>query len=214
MGFIHLLFIIYFFVPNPLEAGECKVWFKESGLSKGKNCLLKCASIKVDMNTFNCPNMCLQLCKAPKKESFIFELSNLYPGLTAEERALSEKYPLKMLSAYKLSWKAEKLCSKIYKSSRTNDASDACRHFIWAAFLYQKYGADFSTQVLDAHEQDFKQDKTERAMDIANNRIGQVLAEQLLQKNKFNEKELLKSFKEKLKKGRFIILKESSGGKK
>ena len=51
-------------------------------------------------------------------------------------------------------------------------------------------------------------------MDIANNRLGQSLAEQLIQKDKFNDKELLKSFKEKLKKGRFIILKESHGGKK
>ena len=183
-------------------------------MKNGENCLLDCAAIMVDMNTFHCPDMCNKFCGSPTKESFVFQLSNLYPGLTAEERALSAKYPLKMLTAYKLSWKAEKLCSNLFTSSRTNDASDACRHFIWAALLYKEYGIDFSSQVLDAHEKEPRQNKNERAMDIANNRLGQSLAEQLIQKNKFNDKELLKSFKEKLRKGRFIILKEPSGGKK
>ncbi len=214
MKIVYFLFIINLIVPHFLEAGECNDWFKDRGLSQGKDCLLKCASTKVDMNTFNCPDMCSQLCKISTKESFIFELSSLYPGLTAEERALSGKYPVKMLKAYDLSWKAERLCSQLFKNSQTNDKSDACRHFIWAALLYKKYGLDFSTQVLSTHEQNPRQTKAERAMDLANNRLGQLSAERLTRKNKFNEKNLLDSFKTNLKLKRFIILKETEGENK
>ena len=215
MRVIAFFLVLYLVTPHASASKDkCKEWFQNSGVKKGENCLLDCATIMVDMSTFHCPNMCDKICSSPTKESFVFQLSNIYPGLTAEERALSAKHPLKMLTAYKLSWKAESLCSSLFTVSRTNDASDACRHFIWAALLYKKYGVDFSTKVLDAHEQEPKQSKSERAMDIANNRLGQILAEQLIQKNKFNDKELLESFKEKLKKGRFIILKESYGGKK
>ena len=149
MRVITFLLVLYIITPNAIASkNECEEWFQKGGVTKGKNCLLNCTSAMVDMSTFHCPNMCNMLCSSPSKESFIFQLSNIYPGLTAEERALSAKYPSKMLTAYKLSWKAEKLCSSLFISSQTNDASDACRHFIWAALLYKKYGIDFSTQVL------------------------------------------------------------------
>ncbi len=85
---------------------------------------------------------------------------------------------------------------------------------IWAALLYKKYGLDFSTQVLSAHEQNPRQTKAEKAMDLANNRLGQLSAERLTRKNKFNDKNLLDSFKTNLKLKRFIILKETEGENK
>lgn len=119
-----------------------------------------------------------------------------------------------MFKSYKLGWTAEKLCSQLFKESSTNDESDACRHFIWSALLYKEYGLDFSTTVLNAHEQDLRQPTQEKAMDLANNRLGQLSAQSLIKKNRFNDQEVLKSFKENWKKENLIILRELHRGKK
>ena len=119
-----------------------------------------------------------------------------------------------MLSAYRLTWKAEKLCRFLFKKSRTNDVSDACRHFIWATLLYKKFGSEFSRKVLDAHEKDREQPLTERAMDLANNRLGLSVAAELSEKGKLNDKTILQSFQINLHKGNLIILKGKNFNKK
>ena len=124
-----------------------------------------------------------------------------------------------MLSAYMLTWKAEKLCLSLFKKSRANDVSDACRYFIWAVLLYKKFGPEFSRQVLDAHEKDKEQPLIEQAMDLANNRLGLAVATELSEKGQLNEKAILQSFQTNLQMGNLIILKgensnkESGGGK-
>ena len=209
--FFGLLFSLF---TTHLLADECKLWFKEQGLEKGKKCLIKCSMAEVDMDTFYCPNKCSELCNLPKKEQFFLVLSNAYPGLTIQEKALASKYPLKMLDAYKLSWKAETLCLDIFPASQSNDASDACRHFVWSALLYKEYGDDLSTKILNAHEENPKQLKTEKSMDLANNRLGQSVAKQLVEKNKLTEKEIMKSFKNHWKEGNLVILEKTKGGGK
>ena len=168
------------------------------------------------MGTFQCSEMCNKLCKASVKKTgyFYFTLSQLYPGLTKEERALVVKYPKKMLSAYRLSWKADDLCLTMFITSDMNDGSDACRHFIWAALLYKKFGLEFSQQILDAHEKSKTQPLVEQAMDMANNRLGLSVAGELSKKGELNEKAILQAFKTNLKKGSFVIIEEKPLNKK
>ncbi len=132
----------------------------------------------------------------------------MYPGLTKAERALASKYPKKMLTGYRLTWKAEKLCLSLFKASGTNDASDACRHFVWAGLLYKNLGPLFSAKVVYAHEKDPNQTKKEKAMDEANNHLGFQVAEKLLTQNNFSESALIKSFQDKLKSGQVVVLKQ------
>ncbi|MCY4321236.1 MAG: hypothetical protein OXC37_02360 [Bdellovibrionaceae bacterium] len=102
------------------------------------------------------------------------------------------------------------MCLSIFKKSGTNDASDACRHFIWALLLYKEFGPEFSRQILDAHEKNNEQPIEEQAMDLANNRLGLAVATELSKKEKINEKIILKSFRTNLQKGNFIILKKEN----
>ena len=69
------------------------------------------------------------------KERLYLTLSGVYPTLTQAERDLVAKHPKEMLWAYKINWEAETLCLTLFEASLTNDASDACRHFVGAALL-------------------------------------------------------------------------------
>lgn len=190
---------------------ECDTWFKNANIQKEKDCLLKCTIIPTKMNTFMCPDRCNELCKSAVKQNTFFILSDLYPGLTAAERALAAKDPTKTFKAYQLTWKAESLCSSIYSKSKINDESDACRHFIWAALLYKEFGLEFSNEVLNAHEQDPQEPQDQRSMDLANNRLGLVSGEQLSKQNSFNDTTVINSFQENLKNGNLIVLKRNHG---
>ena len=205
---LRLLFFVFYAPVGIAAGGECQTWFQNTGLKKDKDCLIECVSARTDMGTFHCSEQCARLCKISTKERTVFNLSHFYPGLTKAERALSSKHSKKMLLAYKLTQKSEKLCSTLFKVSDTNDASDACRHFVWAALLYKTFRIDFSQKILDAHEQDNKQPVEEKAMDLANNRLGLITAEELLRKNKLNESTVLKSFQKNLKSGNLVVLKE------
>ncbi len=189
----------------------CQNWFDNKKIKKTQDCVIECSVAKTDMATFRCPDLCPKLCQKSKTERFLFNLSDLYPGLTEEERNLSAKYPKKMLKAYKLSRKAEKLCLTLYKASKANDASDACRHFIWSALLYKEFGSKLSSEILNAHEKNINQASQEKAMDLANNRLGLIEAQNL---KKINEESILKSFQKNLKSKNLIILKELPKNKK
>ena len=217
--YVRSLFLILFCLPMLVNAtNECRSWFQRAQLKVGTDCLVKCVAAAVDMNTFHCPNLCEKLCKSPKKEHLLFKISKLYPGLTGAERALIVKYPKEMLQAYKLTWESENLCATLFVSSKRNDASDACRHFVWAALLYKRFGFDLSVQILNAHEKNSKQPEEEKAMDLANNRFGIIVAKQLLENEKWSKKAILKSFQLNLKRNNIVVLKKNvkpiSGGKK
>ena len=210
---IYLIFILCLST-NAFATKECQTWFKNTGIKKDGDCLLECVVAKTDMGTFQCPEICSQLCKTSIKKNLIFSLFSLYPGLTKQERVLTTKFPKKMLSAYRLTWKTEKLCLSLFKKNGTNDVSDACRHFIWATLLYKEFGPEFSRKILDAHEKDSEQAIEEQAMDLANNRLGLAVATELSRKDQLNEKAILKSFKTNLRKGNLIILKGENSNKK
>jgi hypothetical protein len=195
----------------PSLADDCDNWFKATGIKVStKECLLDCAVAPIGMGDFTCRNRCDEFCAVSQGTTTLFKLSDLYPGLTAAERALAAEEPAKTLVAYQLSLKAEKLCQTIYKSSQTNDGSDACRLFIWAGLLADKLGEKFALNLLNAHEQDSLQPKEEHAMDTANNRLGIIRSGHLIKEKKFSEQELLKSFKEALKKSEIIILRNGT----
>ena len=186
----------------------CEDWFKKLKIARGKDCLLSCTSSVTDFRSLGCEEECTRLCNSSVTAEFLFNLSDLYPGLTKEERALAASEPKKTLRAYQLSWEAEGLCQKVYRDSRTNDESDACRHFVWAILLQKEFGLEFGSRVLNAHEEDPKQPIQEKSMDLANNRLGQIVGAQLQKENKIEPDDILDAFKDNLAKGRFIVLKK------
>lgn len=210
-----LLFIFYF--SSSVLAEDCQIWFKKTGIKRGGDCLIDCAVAKTDMGTFHCPVQCAVLCKTSIKKLFLFNLSDLYLELNTAERTLVAKHPKKMLKAYQLTWSAENLCSTLFRKNGANDASDACRHFVWAALLYKQFGSEFSQQILEAHEHEPRQPVEEKAMDSTNNRLGLTAAKQLSKKNNLNRKTILKSFQKSLQQGKLIIIDkitQKPGGKK
>lgn len=205
------LLIFFIFFASAVDQ-NCMNWFVDSKTKKDDKCILKCTSLSVDMSTFSCPNFCDKLCNLSPSKKIIFQISDLYPGLTSEERAIATQYPVQSLKAYQLSWEAETICLKEYPTSRTNDESDACRHYVWAALLFRDLGKDITDKILNAHEQEPRQPETEKAMDLANNRRGLLIAERLVINTKFSEKSLMSSFRDDLKQGRLIVLKRHNKG--
>ncbi|MBN8535991.1 MAG: hypothetical protein J0M15_02970 [Deltaproteobacteria bacterium] len=173
-------------------------------------CLSKCFSAETNLSTFMCPNECKRLCKATEDSFGLLK----YYGLNSSEISFCENNKVKCLNAYKLSWDAEKLCLKIYSNSRVNDENDACRHYVWSILMAKDLGTDVAESILTAHEDNPQEPINEKAMDLANNRLG------LIQYSKFKNKEItsediLTSFKEQMKKDKFIMLKpryRSQGG--
>ena len=160
------------------------------------------------MGTLGCHAECSYLCESSGAEDFIFKISDLYPGLTEAERAIVAQDPMRATKAYSLSLEAEEHCHKVFPSSRTNDESDACRHFMWAGLLYAEFGHSFSEQVLNAHEVDPKQPLAEKQMDLANNRQGLAIAKFLKKTNNLNGISLLREFESNLKGGKLKVLKK------
>lgn len=162
----------------------------------------------------------------------IFSIADLYPGLNDAERKLAqEASTAEMLNAYSLSIRAQNICRKYYLNSRTNDESDACRHYIWAGLLLNKFEGqkviDFykknnfyycskasllesetlTSKILNAHESDRSNPLNEKKMDMYNNREGLCDAEVLIDSGKFSEDALLAKFADKIKSHRLVILK-------
>jgi hypothetical protein len=192
-------------IPRPVLAG-CQEWFKNGKLSAGKDCLVKCASLMVDMSTFDCPNSCDELCGSPQNQKWLFKLTDLYPGLTPAEKALSAQYPITLLDAYQQSWKAEELCLKEFPRSDTNDASDACRHFVWAVLLTRKFGKEMAKKILDAHEQEPLQPEDQKSMDLANNQQGVTFINGA--PKDLMDEQIMAEFRKLLKEGKLVVLKK------
>lgn len=138
-----------------------------------------------------CYNYCSQYCK--KAEDDTYKVGEIY-GLTAKEKELAEKDPVKALKAYKLSLDAESSCLDIYASSQINDESDACRHYIWAATLYNEFGHQYAEEVLIAHELNPKQPSNQLNMDITNNKLGLESGKKLVGNKSFSSENVVKSF--------------------
>ena len=189
------------------QADICDDWFAKSKIKKDKNCLSRCVIRKVDMGTFVCRSVCNKLCDSKIAPEFLFNVSALYPGLTDLERALLAEYPKEALIVYQQKAKAESTCSDLFDSNETNDESDACRHYLWAAHLANKLGADMAQKFLNAHEQESHQPENEKGMDLANNRAGILLAEKLVRSKIFDDDKVVEGFKSALKNKELVVLK-------
>jgi hypothetical protein len=201
-----LAIIMVFMASVRAEASLCEKWFAKTGLKpENTDCLSDCVVADVDMGTFSCTNQCATSCKKPIHKDFTFKVTELY-GLTLPERALVAENPTEGWKVYSLSYKAEKLCGTRFSSNETNDASDACRHFVWAALLAHELNNEKANKYLDAHEDDAKQPEEERAMDLANNRLGVLIATELKTNKTFTEDNLLKQFDKVRASKRLVIL--------
>jgi hypothetical protein len=184
----------------------CDPWFAHSGLKPGANCLLDCMSLKVDMGTFGCHDSCPNYCDKSAATDFIFKLTDLYPGLTLAERALAAEFPVAALKGYSDALKAEKLCAAKYGKSRTNDESDACRHFVWAGLMSQDIGSEVAAKFLNAHEDYSGNPENEKTMDLKNNAVGLREADELGKAKTFSSESMERRFDDDLSKGKLTVI--------
>ncbi|MBC7420362.1 MAG: hypothetical protein H7328_06495 [Bdellovibrio sp.] len=150
------------------SAHACDDWFKKLKIKDAKTCESKCRTALTDMSTFMCTQDCEQLCKSLAESAK--EENNFY-GLTDDEISFCKKNRIDCLKAYRLSIQAEESCLSIYKRSDTNDESDACRHYMWAFFMAKEIGEKNASLILTSHENNPKEDDSEKEMDLANNKI-------------------------------------------
>jgi len=191
------------------QTDVCKKWFAENGIKTGTNCVLECMSSPTGMGTFICTRECKDLCnKIDNSNSLYF-----YYGLTDQEKKLVSLYKTESITVFVQKEKAEAMSISIFGSNRNGDESDAVRHFAWAAFLYKELGMDKAKMFLDAHEDTDRQLQADKAMDLANNRAGLIVADRLVREKRFSydevKKEALKALKD-----RTLIVNSSSGDKK
>lgn len=188
-------------------AGDvCDDWFKKSKLKPGPDCTLDCTTLPVDMSTFTCHEACSDFCEVSSTTDTIFKLSDLYPGLTPAERALVSEHPKEAIQVYRDKNDAEAAAKKQFGTNNANDESDACRHFFWANYLRRDIGPDLAQKFLNAHELQPRQNEVEKAMDLANNRLGLLVAERLLKSDSLDEKHILSEFQSALEKKELVVI--------
>jgi hypothetical protein len=193
---------------------ECSKAFAKIKVKNADSCEMDCNLSGVDMSSFDCSRFCDNFCEdwkdshSKSSNGPIFKLSNLYPGLTDSERKFADENPSRAIAAYRLSWEAESICKDEYRISDTNDESDACRHFVWAGLLNEKFGSSVASEILDAHEANPDEPENEKSMDLANNRRGVIVSSRLISEKKMSPTEILNQFKEDLKNGKLVVLKK------
>lgn len=134
-------------------------------------------------------------------------------GLTAEERKLIEQYPKEAIKVFLQKNKAELATKKVFGRDDQGDESDAFRHFVWAGYLVKELGPDLAKKFLDAHEATENTDDPDRAMDLANNRAGLLVAERLSREKKLTDVEIGKEAINALK-GKTLSILNPKGGPK
>ncbi len=205
-----LFFWLTFSLPCMAVSTECVSWFDKLKINKNEKCISHCEVGKIDMGTFACRNECKDLCQT-KSTSAEYALLKTY-GLTDDEIKICDELPMKCVQAYKLSWDAEKICLTKYSDSRTNDESDACRHFTWAILMAKNIDENFAESLLNAHENNPHEPENERAMDLSNNRLGLLTYQKLKSLNKeLTNEAIANEFQKKLNANALIILKSRFG---
>jgi hypothetical protein len=177
----------------------CDKWFEKLRLKPGPDCLAECVIADVGMASASCPQGCARYCRENLAVNFIFNSSELYPGLTVMERALVSKDPVAAAKVYKAKWMAEQATLGLLQRNLPNDESDACRHFIWAALMVDALGEQKAKEFLSAHEQTEAEPAEEKSMDVFNNAEGVAAARDMKAKGSFNLENLKKEALAKLR---------------
>lgn len=206
-----IIFLLTFVSRLALSATDpCKEWFDKADLKKDMSCIMKCSVLSTNMGTFHCPALCQDLCRENKKTSNYsqkkLERFVYYPGLTNDEKDLVRQSPKDAWIVFEQKNIAEESTERNFPDGDLNDESDAFRHFIWAGLLFKELGLEKAKQFLDAHENDPKQPPSEKAMDLANNRDGLLVAQKLIKNNKLDLKTLEREALKELIERRLTIL--------
>lgn len=196
---IKLITIVLLFPTQSFAENDCLNWLVENEILPGsKNCEIKCATVKVDMGTFHCPNQCEDLCKTViSKESLEKYVDT--SALTEAEVSLVAKYPKDALSVYEAKNQAQKSTQRLFGRGRWNDEGDAFRHFMWSGLMTKAIGEKKAKAFLDAHEARPNQAPGELNMDNANNSSGIKTASKMIENKKFSVEALEKIGIQKLK---------------
>lgn len=207
------IFLTIFIVTLSADASVCSDWFSAKKIQKGDGCEMACSIAPVDMSSFACHNECSKLCKSG--DDISYSLLKMY-GLTEDEINICDKSPIDCITGYKDSLLSEHLCEQIYFKSRTNDESDACRHFAWSMYMSNSLGTDRALAILNAHENNPREPSEERSMDLANNRLGILTYQKMIaEKRDINSESISEAFKRNLKQNNFIVISpkyKNSGG--
>ena len=194
----------FIFLPQA-KADVCQDWFDTIKIKS--DCEAECRISKVDMSNYLCRNECENLCNNHDLINKYYLLRKY--GLTKEEILICNSNKILCAKAYQLSWDSEKACNSIFNKSKTNDESDACRHYVWAVLLAKNLGHEFAEKILTAHENNPESPPEERAMDLSNNRLG-LIDYQNIKKVNWTTEEVLNLFKTNLKNNKIIVLKPST----
>lgn len=170
---------------------ECVQWFRVGKIdSASKDCDSKCATLMVDMGTFDCPSQCDLLCKTQRGPSSSLGKFIFYPGLTQAEKKLVLENGKEAIIVFVQKTRAEWSSDRNFPDQSLNDESDAFRHFVWAGLLIKELKEDRARKFLDAHEENHLQSSSEREMDIYNNERGIQAAKNLILKKNWDLKSL------------------------
>ena len=185
---------------------DCEKWFFGTGVEPGSNdCLPRCASSSVGMDSFTCPQECKELCKIYLPSYIVDELTFAY-SLQKAEKNLIAKYPKDALSVFLAKREAIDSTKRIFKRNGHNDESDGFRHFMWSGLVTHKIGEERARLFLDAHEQDPNQPVAEGEMDSYNNGQGMSEAKRLQKDNSFSTENLEKAALKALRDGKLNVI--------
>ncbi len=211
-----------FLLSAELWSKTCTEWFSDSGIDpSADNCEDSCATLDIDMGTFDCPSGCVDFCQAGFKEEVTSTVlkklesdPNYHVRLTDLEKRLIALHPVEarkvMLAARRASIQTE----KEFEVSGPRDESDAYRHFIGTGILAMEIGVDEATGWLDrnrvfkwlnAHEA-METHPEDREMDYFNNQAGWTEAVRLQDQGKLTLENLDRAAKEALSEKRLKVL--------
>lgn len=199
----------FLLLQNVLTAttSECEKWFFESTKVEPRNpdCIGRCASAMVGMDTFMCPQQCKELCKIYLDRYIVDELTFRY-SLSNAEKNLIAKYPKDALFVYLAKGEAEQSTKRLFKFGPHNNEGDAFRHFVWSGLVTNKIGEEKARLFLDAHEQDPNQPTSQKEMDSYNNDQGMAEANRLKKESSFSQENLEKGALKALREGKLKVL--------
>ncbi len=207
-----LVFATLLITQNAVATDVCESKFLAAGIKPGtKDCEIRCATLPVDMGTFNCSMACEDFCKTYLKPETVGDLVRFIEprALTPEEKSLVAKYPLEAMKVYRAKKEALNSTRRIFGDNFRNDESDAFRHFVWAGMLREQVGKDLASAFLNAHEASSMAPQTETKMDQLNNAKGVDAATKLKNEKKFSEEALERAALQSIKNGDLNVLSPS-----
>ena len=103
-------------------------------------------------------------------------------GLNQTEAELFSQHPLKVVKLLQIKREARRVSERVGRHY-FDIPEDAYRHILWSFKLTKEFGAEFAEKVTDAHEADLSLDTRDKVMDIKNNELGRLWAEEGVKEN-------------------------------